>query len=67
MSPFEKALEATQLITRAEQGRARAWSALRKMRRQTKSINALRDYVAAAAMVEESELALLKITWELGK
>lgn len=67
MSPFERALEAAHLITRAEQGRERASSALRRMRRQKKAIAALRDYVAAAAMVEEAEIALLKIKREIGK
>ncbi len=67
MNAFERAAEASLLITRAEQGRERAWSALRRMRRQTKAIAALRDYVAAAAMVEEAEIALLKIKREIGK
>jgi hypothetical protein len=67
MNAFEKALEASHLITRAEQGRARAWSALRRMRRQKKGMAALRDYVAAAAMTEEAELALLKIKREIQK
>jgi hypothetical protein len=55
------------LITRAEMGRERAWSALRRMRRQRKALAALRDYVAAAAMLEEAEIALLKIKRELKK
>jgi hypothetical protein len=55
------------LITRAEMGRERAWTALRRMRRQKKALAALRDYVAASAMVEESELALLKIKRDIGK
>ncbi len=55
------------LITRAEMGRERAWTALRRMRRQKKALAALRDYVAASAMLEEAELALLKIKRELGK
>lgn len=66
MSPFERAQEASLLITRAEMGRERAWSALRRMRRQKKALAALRDYVAASAMVEEAEIELLKIKRELG-
>ncbi len=67
MSPFERAQEASMLITRAEMGRERAWSALRRMRRRKKALSALRDYVAAAAMLEEAEIALLKIKRELKK
>ncbi len=55
------------LITRAEMGRERAWSALRRMRRQKKALAALRDYVAASTMVEEAEIELLKIKRELSR
>jgi hypothetical protein len=58
---IERAIEASLTITRAEAGRLRAWEALRKMRRRPKSFKAVRDYVAASTMVEEAELALLRI------
>lgn len=67
MSPFERAIEASALISRAEMGRERAWTALRKLRRQKVGKTALRDYVAAAAMLEEAELALMRIKKEIGK
>jgi hypothetical protein len=64
---LNRCLEASLTITRAEAGRSKAWEAIRKMRRRPTSFKAVRDYVAASTMVEEAELALLRIKRELNK
>lgn len=61
MTIIERAIEASLTVTRAEAGRLRAWEAIRKMRRRPTSFKAVRDYVAASTMVEEAELALLRM------
>lgn len=67
MTTLDRCLIASHAITRAESGRAKAWEALRKMRRRPKSFAVLRDYVAASTMVEEAELEILSIKRSLGK
>ena len=65
MSILEKCLEASMMITRAEGGRRKTGKALKALRRNPRSYNALRDYVAATTQTEEAELAILAIKREL--
>lgn len=64
---LNRCLDASHLITRAAGSRQRAAQALKMMQNDPHSVGWVRRYVIASAMLENTELELLKIKNEMGK
>jgi hypothetical protein len=67
MKTLDDVVRVSELIARANTGRERAFAALTKMSRKRKAFAVLRDYVAAAAAVEEAELELQRIRKDIAR